>query len=54
MDGKENTIQEVNVKATDIPHNPYRSAFHKEITTFYTEKEAQRNTSPSESRYWKV
>lgn len=52
--GRNNSIQEVNVQATDIAHNPYRSAFYATATTLKNEKDAQRSADAKHAHYWRV
>ena len=55
LDGTNNSVYEVNSKS--LPRgdgNPHGNAFVAEHTLFETEKDAQRLTNMTSSRYWKV
>lgn len=55
VDGRNNAVQEVNVRAAkDHEPNPYKAGFRTVETTFYTENEAKRIVSPLTGRHWKI
>jgi len=55
IDGEANSIAEVNTRGVPSgPANPHGNAFVAEVSPLLREKDAQRNTSPLSSRFWRV
>jgi primary-amine oxidase len=55
IDGEANSISEVNTRAVPSgPDNPHGNAFVAEVTPLPRETDAQRNTNPLSSRFWRV
>ncbi len=55
VDGEENTVYEMNTQSVPAgPVNPFLSAYLVQATPLLKEREAQRNTNPGSSRFWRV
>jgi primary-amine oxidase len=55
IDGESNIVQEVNTHSLPQgPENPYGNAFVTDETTLSKESDAQRNTNPLSSRFWRI
>lgn len=55
IDGEANTVEEVNTGSVpDGPENPHGNAFTTVATPLLKESDAQRNTDPLASRFWRI
>jgi primary-amine oxidase len=55
VDGQANTVEEVNTRSLPPgPENPHHNAFVTEATPLVSELAAQRTTSPSTFRFWRI